>query len=409
MRKKYFINILKILTILVLLSIFVYISSIESIPDNIVIFEGEKLNLKIATGLSLDNYETTQAASNINQKISTTGANNLQLNLFGNLKIKNVNVDVIPKTKVIPIGSSIGMKLYTKGVLVVGMSQIDTDDNKKEKPYENSGIEQGDTIIEVNNNEIGNTDELIEEVNNSKGNEISIKYVRNNQTMQTSITPVKSDNEYKIGLWVRDAAAGVGTLTFYEPSTNMFMCLGHGITDIDTEQIVDIANGKLVTANIVSINKGKKGSPGEIRGTIDNGYEIGDIYKNTNFGVYGNLENKKYLPIDTSKEVEVATRDEIQEGEATILCQLDNSGPKEYKIEIEKIYITDNTDNKSMLIKIIDDNLLEKTGGIIQGMSGAPIIQNGKFIGAITNVLVNDPTQGYAVFGDLLIKQMRDV
>lgn len=409
MRKKYFINILKILTILVLLSIFVYISSIESIPDNIVIFEGEKLNLKIATGLSLDNYETTQAVSNINQKISTTGANNLQLNLFGNLKIKNVNVDVIPKTKVIPIGSSIGMKLYTKGVLVVGMSQIDTDDNKKEKPYENSGIEQGDTIIEVNNNEIGNTDELIEEVNNSKGNEISIKYVRNNQTMQTSITPVKSDNEYKIGLWVRDAAAGVGTLTFYEPSTNMFMCLGHGITDIDTEQIVDIANGKLVTANIVSINKGKKGSPGEIRGTIDNGYEIGDIYKNTNFGVYGNLENKKYLPIDISKEVEVATRDEIQEGEATILCQLDNSGPKEYKIEIEKIYITDNTDNKSMLIKIIDDNLLEKTGGIIQGMSGAPIIQNGKFIGAITNVLVNDPTQGYAVFGDLLIKQMRDV
>lgn len=200
-----------------------------------------------------------------------------------------------------------------------------------------------------------------------------------------------------------------GTLTFYEPDTNMFMSLGHGITDIDTEQIVEIANGELVTANIISINKGEKGKPGEIRGTIDNGYEIGDIYKNTNFGVYGNLENKKYLPIDISKEVEVATRDEIQEGEATILCQLDNSGPKEYKIEIEKIYITDNTDNKSMLIKIIDDNLLEKTGGIIQGMSGAPIIQNGKFIGAITNVLVNDPTQGYAVFGDLLIKQMRDV
>lgn len=215
MRKKYFTNILKILTILVLLSIFVYISSIEAIPENIVIFEGEKLNLKIAAGLSLDDYETELTASNINnKKISTTGSNNLQLSLFGNIKIKNVSVDVIPKTTVIPIGSSIGMKLYTKGVLVVGMSQIDTDNNTKEKPYENSGIEQGDTIIEVNNNEIGNTDELIEEVNNSNGEAISIKYVRNNQTMQTSITPVKSDNEYKIGLWVRDAAAGVRNINF---------------------------------------------------------------------------------------------------------------------------------------------------------------------------------------------------
>lgn len=215
MRKNYFTNILKILTILVLLSIFVYISSIEAIPENIVIFEGEKLNLKIAVGLSLDDYETELTASNINnKKISTTGSNNLQLSLFGNIKIKNVSVDVIPKTTVIPIGSSIGMKLYTKGVLVVGMSQIDTDNNTKEKPYENSGIEQGDTIIEVNNNEIGNTDELIEEVNNSNGEAISIKYVRNNQTMQTSITPVKSDNEYKIGLWVRDAAAGVRNINF---------------------------------------------------------------------------------------------------------------------------------------------------------------------------------------------------
>lgn len=215
MRKKYFTSILKILAILVLLSIFVYISSIESIPENIVLFEGESLNLKIATGLSLDDYETELTASNINnKKISTTGSNNLQLNLFGNIKIKNVSVDVIPKTTVIPIGSSIGMKLYTKGVLVVGMSQIDTDNNTKEKPYENSGIEQGDTIIEVNNNEIGNTDELIEEVNNSNGEAISIKYVRNNQTMQTSITPVKSDNEYKIGLWVRDAAAGVRNINF---------------------------------------------------------------------------------------------------------------------------------------------------------------------------------------------------
>ena len=206
---------------------------------------------------------------------------------------------------------------------------------------------------------------------------------------------------------MRDATAGVGTLTFYEPSTNLFMSLGHGITDIDTEKIVDIATGELITANIVSINKGRKGIPGEIRGTIDTGNTIGKIYKNTNFGVYGLVTNKNYLNMNTNEEIEVASREEIKEGKAEIICQLDNNTKRKYNIEIERVYRNNNQDNKSMLIKITDQELLEKTGGIIQGMSGAPIIQNGKFIGAVTNVLVNDPTQGYGVFADMMIKQMR--
>ncbi len=401
---------IKIIIVLFLILTYIYICSANSIPNNIVIFEGEKLNIKIARGLSLTstNNKTILTASNINkEKISDTGSNNLNLNLFGGIKLKNVNVDVIPKTTVIPLGNAIGMKLYTKGVLVVGMSQIDTDNNEKKKPYENSGIEQGDTILEVNNNEIENTEDLITEVKNSNGNPIKIKYAKQNRTLETSITPVKSKNEYKIGLWVRDAAAGVGTLTFYEPSTNIFMALGHGISDIDTEKIVEIASGELITANIMSIVKGRKGNPGEIRGSIESGYNIGKVYKNTNFGVYGTLTNKNVLSI-TNEALEVATRDEVKEGKAQIICQLENSGTKKYDIEIEKIYIANNEDNKSMLIKIIDNELLEKTGGIIQGMSGAPVIQNGKFIGAVTNVLVNDPTQGYAVFGDMMIKQIRE-
>ena len=206
---------------------------------------------------------------------------------------------------------------------------------------------------------------------------------------------------------MRDATAVVGTLTLYEPSTNLFMSLGHGITDIDTEKIVDIATGELITANIVSINKGRKGIPGEIRGTIDTGNTIGKIYKNTNFGVYGLVTNKNYLNMNTNEEIEVASREEIKEGKAEIICQLDNNTKRKYNIEIERVYRNNNQDNKSMLIKITDQELLEKTGGIIQGMSGAPIIQNGKFIGAVTNVLVNDPTQGYGVFADMMIKQMR--
>lgn len=383
-----------------------------SIPRNIVIMEGENLNLKMATGLSLtsQDQDTVLTASNINkQKISEAGVEKLRLNLFGNIKIKDVNVDVVPKTKVIPIGTAIGMKLYTKGVLVVGMSQIKDANDEKKRPYENSGIEQGDTIIAINNNEVSNTNELIEEVNNSNGNAITVKYEKNNETLETSITPVKSGNEYKLGLWVRDAAAGVGTLTFYEPNTNSFMALGHGISDIDTEKIVDIASGELITASILTIKKGVKGTPGEIRGTIENGNNIGKIGKNTNLGVYGTVTNKNYLDISGMEEMEVATRSEIQEGKAQIICQLDNNGRKTYEIEIEKIYLANNTDNKSMLIKVTDKELLEKTGGIIQGMSGAPVIQNGKFVGAVTNVLVNDPTQGYAIFGDMMIKQMRSV
>ena len=406
MRKKF----TKITIILVLLLSYVYICSINSIPKNIIIFEGENLNLKIATGLTLKskNSKTILTASNINkEKINTEGANNLNLNLFGTIPVKEVSVNVIPKTTVVPLGNAIGMKLYTKGVLVVGMSQIETDNNEKKKPYENSGIEQGDTILEVNNNAVENTEDLIKEVEKSEGNTINIKYLRNEKTMQTDITPVKSKNTYKIGLWVRDAAAGVGTLTFYEPNT--FMALGHGISDIDTEEIVNIANGELVTANIVSITKGRKGYPGEIRGTIDQGRTIGTIYKNTNFGVYGNVKNKNYLEADLTKEMEVATRSEIKEGKAQIICQLENSNKKKYDIEIEKIYTNNHQNNNSMLIKITDNELLEKTGGIIQGMSGAPIIQEGKFIGAVTNVLVNDPTQGYGVFADIMIKEMRSI
>ena len=405
-------NFAKIAVVLVLLLSYVYICSINSIPSNIIIFEGENLNLKIATGLTLasKNSKTILTASNINkEKINSEGTNNLNLNLFGTIPVKEVNVNVIPKTMVVPLGNAIGMKLYTKGVLVVGMSQIETDKNEKKKPYENSGIEQGDTILEINNNIVGNTEELIKEVENSKGNTINIKYLRDDKTMQTDITPVKSKNTYKIGLWVRDAAAGVGTLTFYEPSTNLFMALGHGISDIDTEEIVNIANGELVTANIVSITKGRKGYPGEIRGTIDEGKTIGKIYKNTNFGAYGTVKNKNYLEADLTQEMEVAPRNEIKEGKAEIICQLENSAKKKYDIEIEKVYINNNQNNKSMLIKITDKELLEKTGGIIQGMSGAPIIQEGKFVGAVTNVLVNDPTQGYGVFADIMIKEMRSI
>lgn len=200
---------------------------------------------------------------------------------------------------------------------------------------------------------------------------------------------------------------GVGTASFFEPETGMFCALGHGITDVDTGEVVNIAKGELVTTNIVSITKGEKGKPGEIKGSIETGEKIGDVSKNTSFGIYGTVSQKSKLGISSNDEVEVALRDEIKQGEAEIICELEDGKKENYKIQIQKVYTSNNYDNKSMLIKITDERLLEKTGGIVQGMSGSPIMQNGKFVGSVTHVLVNDPTVGYGVFADMMIKQMK--
>ncbi len=398
----------KISIIVLLLIIYAYVCYAVFLPSNYIIMQGENLKINTLLGINLTaeekkELETVQAVSNINQtKVGQVGKVNFNLSLFNLFKIKDVSVNVIPKTRVVPVGEAIGMKLYTDGVLVVGMSEIEG-----KKPYENTGIQEGDRIIQINENDISNTAELMKQVNASNGEKIHIKYIHEEETVTASMKPVKNNsNEYKLGLWVRDAAAGVGTLTFYEPSTKMFATLGHGILDVDTSDLITIANGELVTTNILSIEKGKKGTPGEIRGTIESGYTIGQISKNTEFGVYGVLNTPSYISISPNDAIDVAYREEIQTGKAEIICELENGKREKYYIEIQKIFTGNNEDNKSMLLKVTDERLLEKTGGIVQGMSGAPIIQNGKFVGAVTHVLVNDPTMGYGVFADIMIKQM---
>lgn len=409
----------KIVFLLIILTIFyLYIANITLIPKSITLLQGEKLKLATLWGvkfkqvetrnLKLDTIESTttlETSGEIEDEIiSEVGKIDMNINLFNSLDVSSITVNVIPKTTVIPLGNSIGLKLYTEGILVVGMSEIDG-----QKPYENTGIEEGDRIISVNNKIVSSTDDLVETVNSSQGKEIQIKYIKeeNEEEKIVNIIPAKTnDNEYKLGLWVRDAAAGVGTATFYEPSTGNFALLGHGITDVDTGNLVAIANGELVNSRIVAITKGEKGKPGEIRGSIEGELKLGNISKNTNFGIFGKITNKSKLNI-TEKEIEIAPRNEIKEGKAQIICELEEGKKKHYDIEIQKIYTNNNDNNKSMLIKVTDKELLEKTGGIIQGMSGSPIIQEGKFIGAVTHVLVNDPTLGYGVFADMMLKQMK--
>ena len=268
----------------------------------------------------------------------------------------------IPETTVIPLGNLVGLKLYTNGVLVVGKSEING-----QKPYENTGIEEGDIIVEINQKEITCTSELIETVNSSNGEDLKIKYVRDGVEYTANMEAIKAeDNKYKLGLWVRDGAAGIGTITYYEPSNKNFAALGHGIIDIDTEKLIKISNGEVVTTRISSIVKGKEGVPGEIRGSIVNSKTIGTVGQNTEFGIYGKIANTAQFNTSDLKELQVAKRDEIKQGKAKILLAIEGGERKEYDIEITKIYKNNNSNNKSMLIKVTDEELLDLTGGIIQ-------------------------------------------
>lgn len=258
----------KIILIFLLLIIFIYTLAIDNMPNEIVIFEGEKININTILGLNLSLLEENNSIETISsdvEKVSDKiGKTKLKVNLFNTIQVKDVDVEVIPKTKVIPIGSIAGVKLYTSGVLVVGMSEIEGIDSKKYKPYEDTGIKEGDSIVKIGEKKITSTEELIEVVNNSKGQELDVEYIHQQETLECSIKPVQTaEDEYKIGLWVRDSAAGVGTVTFYEPSTKNFGALGHGITDIDTQELIDIASGEFVTTRILNITKGEKGNPRE--------------------------------------------------------------------------------------------------------------------------------------------------
>lgn len=323
------------------------------------------------------------------------------------IKIKEISATTYPRIKVIPTGNLIGLKLYTNGVLVIGTSEIKSIDGKIEKPFEATEIQEGDTIIELDNTKIDSSSILKNVINSSQGRELEIKYLKDGQICTSTIQPVQTgQNEYKLGIWVRDSASGVGTMVFYEPESKKFVALGHGISDNDTGELLDIEKGEAVNSKVVNITKGKKGFPGEIKGSISKENTIGVVYKNTNFGIFGTLE-EEINTLDKYREgVEVAPREEIHLGEASLLATLETGIVQEYSIEIIAVDIDNDTNNKSMQVKITDEKLINKTGGIICGMSGSPILQDNKLIGALTNVLVSDPKQGYAVFADTMIKEM---
>ena len=298
------------------------------------------------------------------------------------------------------------MKIFTEGVLIVGISDIKTE-NGITSPAKAAGLKKGDIILKINNKPTKDNEELLKVVEESSGNVLECDVMRNGENFKAKIQPLKnkSDNTYRIGLWVRDSSAGIGTLTFYDENSLAFAGLGHGICDVDTGEILSLSHGDVVKANISGIVKGTKGMPGELKGYFIEPNSIGTLYKNTECGIYG-LLNEKFIG---HKMAIVAMKQQVKIGKAYILTTVSGTTPQMYDIEIQNINYNEKMKSKNMIIKITDDRLLSQTGGIIQGMSGSPIIQNDMLVGAITHVFVNDPQKGYAIFAENMLEHINDL
>ncbi|SES70613.1 SpoIVB peptidase. Serine peptidase. MEROPS family S55 [Natronincola peptidivorans] len=385
-----------------------------SIGDNYTLNQRFPLFLSTSdTGLNsiIQIEKLNQRRLNLNKsfhlKTVDKGTTNFQLKVFGLVPYRNIRVNVVPQIEVIPGGHSIGVRLNTKGVLVVGTAQITDKNGNVYNLAETAGIKIGDSLIAINNIKVNNAEHVGNLIQNSRGEALNLTLKRDTKEYSISIEPVQSleDQQYRLGLWVRDKTAGVGTMTFNHPETNKFGALGHAITDIDTGNILSIKNGEVIKSRVVSIQQGKRGKPGEIRGIFyDVNEPLGKLEKNTDYGVYGELINVLDNEI-YNKPIPIAYQHEINEGPAHILTTVDTNRIEKYEIEITRINPQARVDSKSMIIKVTDKELLEKTGGIVQGMSGSPIIQNEKLVGAVTHVLINDPTKGYGIFIEWMIEE----
>ena len=376
--------------------------SIITAPIFILVLIGVYNNSQ-ADELSIKN-RMKDTTSYVMNDVQTADSIDCYTSLINSKELTTLHKEKRKDIEVYPGGISIGVKINNKGALVVGYSDISTYDGLSESPGKIAGIELGDIIEEVNGENIETCSDLISKVKSCRNDELTVKILRGNSEITKKVPLIKEDNEYKIGLWVRDSTAGIGTLTFYDKDSKTFGALGHPITDGDTNVSFNIKSGTLLRSSILSIKKGERGNPGEIKGLFINENEsIGTIEKNTSSGIYGDGLTELINP-NFNKAMTVAYRDEIKEGHAQIITTVEDDGAKAYDIEILKLLPQDEPGSKSMIIKIVDPVLLEKTGGIVQGMSGSPIIQNGKIIGAVTHVLINKPDVGYGIYIEWMLQ-----
>ncbi|MBY0145598.1 SpoIVB peptidase [Neobacillus niacini] len=383
------------------------------IPKTITVFEGQDYTFQKAVPVSaslvsLNSNITLEQDKNNVSFIASEKGNEEMLLEFAGIPVKKVDVNVLKDFRVKPGGQSIGVKLNTVGVLVVGHHLVNTEDGKK-SPGEIAGIKIGDIITEINGSKIEKMTDVAPFVQNAgqSGEALDMVISRESGKFKTKLTPLKDkgENSYKLGLYIRDSAAGIGTMTFVHPQSKKYGALGHVISDMDTKKPIVVEDGQIVRSTVTSIEKGSNGDPGEKLARFSSDREIvGNITKNSPFGIFGVL-NKELKNGIMDKPLPIALSHQVKEGPAKILTVVNDDRVEEFEIEIVSTIPQKFPATKGMVIKVTDPKLLEKTGGIVQGMSGSPIIQDGKLIGAVTHVFVNDPTSGYGVHIEWMLSE----
>lgn len=304
---------------------------------------------------------------------------------------------------VIPLGRAVGIKLFSDGVMVVGLSEVSTDTGSQ-APARDCGLQEGDIITHINSTEVDTVEEVQTILQDLEGEAMSIRAVRGEDQVQMTAHAVQcsSDGAYKLGAWIRDSMAGIGTLTFYDPDTHTFGALGHGVSDVDTAQLMPLQSGSIMYATVSGVQKGAVGAPGQLQGAFQVERDLGELWANTAQGIFGTLSDGT---LAEGKALEVAQRSQVQVGEAEILSNIAGDQVEAYTVEITHVYPDTEGDDRELMLKVTDPRLLDTTGGIVQGMSGSPIMQNGRIVGAVTHVLVNDPTQGYGILAQTMLEQ----
>ncbi|KRE98290.1 SpoIVB peptidase [Paenibacillus sp. Soil766] len=398
--------------------------SFASFPQELRLFSGQgkqlQLTMPVSAQVTVKDTDIVKVNGNakhsfqvnLNEPISLqsdhSGQTEMKLKLFGAIPIKTVKVNVVPDLKVIPGGQTIGVKIKSAGILVVGHHLVTVASEQKVSPGEEAKIQVGDLITKINgkdSKDVSKVAELVAKSGEGK-NPLVLQILRNNQEIVVKLQPVYDvvDKSYRLGLYIRDSAAGVGTLTFYAPDQGVYGALGHVITDMDTQTPIIVGDGDIVYSNVTSISKSHNGDPGEKHATLyKDSKVIGNIERNTAFGIFGKMYGAPDHSLD-KEAIPVAFAEEVKEGPAQIYTVLEGQKVEKFDIQVVHVSKQDVPGTKGMVIKITDPRLLDKTGGIVQGMSGSPIVQNGKLIGAVTHVFVNDPTSGYGCFIEWMLQ-----
>lgn len=397
------------------------IKVVLTVPGEMVLIEGEEYQYDIGSLFPISIKADTEGILKIDEKtierpynhfglsrpvsLSSDKGGSLKLNLrfFGVIPVKTINVDVVSNKNLVACGNTVGVKIKLDGILVIGISSVISGDEKI-VPARNTGIKPGSVITAVNGKAAGSIDDLVDAIEQSGGKPLKIRFKTGETVQETLVTPARSseDGRYHIGLWVRDSTAGIGTLTFYDPDTGKFGALGHGITDVDTGTLMSVKTGEILESDILGVKMSRSGIPGELKGVFSEGRHLGTILANTEVGIYGKLDRDAMGRL-RGRIYPVGVRANIREGPAKILSNIDGKNIEEYDIVIQKVSRQSLNGSKGMIIKITDERLLKTTGGIVQGMSGSPVIQDGRIVGAVTHVLVNDPTRGYGIFIETML------